>query len=62
MQNPLSTAGLLLMKNLLTPLGKSVLITLVMPAGMSASDAAIEKKIHGLCTTALIFPMNKWKI
>ena len=49
------------MKNLLTPLGKSVLITLVISVGMSASDAAIEKKIYGLCTATLIFPTNKWK-
>ena len=61
MQNPLITAGLPLMKNLLTPLGKSVLITLVISVGMSASDEAIEKKIYGLCTATLIFPTNKWK-
>ena len=39
------TAGLLLMKSLLTPLDKIVLIPL--SAGMSAADAAIQKKIYG---------------
>ena len=51
---PLMTAVLLLIKNVLTPLAKSVLILLGLTAAMSATDAAIQKKIHGLGTTALI--------
>ena len=42
------------MKNVLTPLAKSVLIPLGLSAGMSAADAAIQKKIFGSSTTALI--------
>ena len=42
------------MKNLLTPLAKSVLIPLGLSPGMSAADAAIQKKIYGSGTTALI--------
>ena len=41
------------MKNVLTPLAKSILIPLALPAGMSAADAAIQKKIYGSDTTAL---------
>ena len=48
------TAGLPLMKNVLTPLTKSVLISLGLLAGMSAADAAIWKKTDGSGTTALI--------
>ena len=48
------TAGLPLMKNVLTPLAKSLLILLGLLAGMSAADAAIQKKFYGLGTTALI--------
>ena len=44
---PLKIAGLPLMKSVLTPLTKSVLIPLGLPAGMSAADAAIQKKIFG---------------
>ena len=36
-----------LMKNLLTPLPKSVLIPLALTVAVSASDAAIQKNIHG---------------
>ena len=35
------------MKNVLTPLAKSVLIPLGLSAGMSEEDAAIQKKIYG---------------
>ena len=38
---------------MLTPLAKSILIPLALPAGMSAADAAIQKKIYGSDTTAL---------
>ena len=48
------TAGLPLMKSVLTPLAKSLLILLGLLAGMSATDAAIQKKFYGLGTTALI--------
>ena len=43
---PLMTAGLPLMKNVLTPLAKSVLIPLGLKAVASATDAAIQKKIN----------------
>ena len=42
------------MKSVLTPLAKSVLLLLGLSAGMSAADAAIQKKIYGSGTTALI--------
>ena len=48
------TAGLPLMKNVLTHLAKSGLIQLGQSGGMSAADAAIQKKIYGSVTTALI--------
>ena len=51
---PLMTTGLPLMKIVLMPLAKSVLLPLRLPAGMSAADAAIQKKIYGAGTTALI--------
>ena len=44
---PLMTAGLLLMKKVITPLAKSVLLPLGLSAVMSAADAAIQKKIYG---------------
>ena len=40
------TAGLPLMKSVLTPLAKTVLIPLGLTAGMSAAAAAIQKKIY----------------
>ena len=59
---PLMTASLPLMKRLLTPLAKSLLTPLAksfslplgLSAGMSAADAAIQKKIFGTGTAALI--------
>ena len=48
------TAGLPLMRSALTPLAKSVLLLLELSAGMSAVDVAIEKKIYGSGSTALI--------
>ena len=48
------TAGLPLMKIVLTLLTKSALIPLRSSAGMSAADATIQKKIYGSGTTALI--------
>ena len=43
---PLTTSGLLLIRSLLTPLGKSVLITLGLTTAASATDAAILKKLR----------------
>ena len=51
---PLMTAGLALMKSVLTPLAKSVLLTLGLSPGMSAVDAGIQKKIYGSGSTAVI--------
>ena len=48
------TAALSLIKSVLTPLAKSVLLPLGLSARMSAADAAIQKKICGSDTTALI--------
>ena len=42
---PLMTASLSLMKNILTPSAKSVLVTLESTAAASATDATIRKKI-----------------
>ena len=57
----LTTAGLPLMKNVLTPLAKSVLISSGLVASESATDFAIQKKKKkkkfGSGTTALII----WK-
>ena len=44
---PLMTAGLPLMRSVLTLIAKSVLIPLKLSAGMSAADAAIQKKNYG---------------
>ena len=52
------TAGSPLMKNVHTPLAKRVLIPLELTAAASAADAAIERKILGSGTTALII-LNK---
>ena len=54
-------AGLPLMKSVLTPLSKSVLIQLRLSAGMSAVDAAIQKKIYGSGPTTKS-EIKKWKI
>ena len=43
-----------LMKNVLKPLTKSILIPLALTAGASASDAAIHKKMFGSGITTLI--------
>ena len=48
------TAGLPLMKNLLTPLVKKVVLLFGLSTGMSAADAAIQKKIYGSEITTLI--------
>ena len=41
------TGGLSLMKSVITPVAKSVLLPLGLSASMSAADAAIQKKISG---------------
>ena len=51
---PLITAGLPLMKNVLTPLAKSILILFGLTAAASAADAAIQRKIQRSDKTALI--------
>ena len=48
------TAVLPLMKSVLARLAKGILIPLGLSAGMLAADAAIQKKIYGSGTTALI--------
>ena len=51
---PLLKTGLSLIKNVIKPLAKSVLIPLVLTAAASAADAGIHKKILGSGTTTLI--------
>ena len=48
--------GLPLMKSVLKSLAKSVLLPFGLSAAMSPTDAAIQKKIQGSGTTALIIP------
>ena len=61
---PLLKTGLQLMKIVIRPLAKSVLIPLRLTAAASAADAGIHKKIsvsgHQNSTT-LIYQTNKWK-
>ena len=42
------------MKNVVTSLAKNVLLPFGLSAGMSATDAAIQKKIHGSGIAALV--------
>ena len=51
---PLLKTGLPLIKNVIKPLAKSVLIPLRLTAAASAADAGIHKKILGLGNTTLI--------
>ena len=55
---PLMTAGLPLMKNVLTPLAKSVLIPLESTTA-SGADAVTPKNIYGSGTTALIISIEE---
>ena len=48
------TVDLRLIKSLLTSLAKSVLLPLWLSAEILAADAAIQKKMYGSGTTALI--------
>ena len=50
---PLLKTGLLLMKNVVKPLAKRVLIPLGLTAAASATDAAIHKKMFGSGNTTL---------
>ena len=50
---PLITTGLPLMESILTSLAKIILLSVVLPTGMEATDADIQKKIIGPGTTAL---------
>ena len=54
-------AGLPLMKSVITPLANSVLIPLELSAGISAADAAIQKKTYVSGTTALIISSEEMK-
>ena len=56
---PLLKSGLPLMKNLLKPLAKSVLIPLGLTAAASAADAVIHKKMFGSRNTTLIISNEK---
>ena len=58
---PLLKTGLRLMKNVIKPLAKSVLISLELTAAASAADAAIHKKILRSETTTLIISNYEMK-
>ena len=47
------------MKNVLTPIAKSVLVSLGLKAAGSATNASIQKYFFGLGTTALIITNEK---
>ena len=49
------------MKIVLTPLAKSVLISLGLTTAASATDAAIQKKVFRSGTAALIIPNEEMK-
>ena len=48
------TAGLPLMKSVLTPLAKSVMLPFGLSAAIPAADAAIQKAIYGSGRTLII--------
>ena len=56
---PLLKTELLLIKNVIKPLAKSVLMPLGLTAAASAADAAIHKKILGSGTATLIISNEK---
>ena len=56
---PLLKTGLPLIKHVIKPLAKSVLIPLGLTAAVSAADAAIHKKILGSGNTTLIMSNNE---
>ena len=53
---PLLKTGMFVIKNVLKPLAKSVLIPLGLTAGTSATDAAIHKKMFVSSTTTSVIP------
>ena len=55
------TAGLLLMRTVLIPLAKSVLLSFGLSAARSATNTAIHRKIYGSGTTALIISNKEMK-
>ena len=55
---PFLKTGLLLIKDVITSLAKSVLIPLGLTAAASAADAGIHKKILGSGNTTLIISNN----
>ena len=57
--SPLLKTGLPLIKNVIKPLAKSVLILLGLTAAASAADAGIHKKILGSGNTTLIISNNE---
>ena len=59
LHSPLLKAGLPLIKNLITPLAKSVLIPLGLTTAASAADAGIHKKILRFGNTATLIISNK---
>ena len=52
------TVGLPLMKSVLTPLAKSVLILLELSIGISAINAAIQNQIYGSGRRLLALPLH----
>ena len=58
---PLLQTGLPLIKNVITPLAKSVIIRLGLTAAVLAADAGIHKKILGSGTTTLIISNDEMK-
>ena len=56
---PLLKTGLPLIKNVITPLAKSVLISLGLTAAGSAADAGIHKKILGSGNNTTLIISNK---
>ena len=56
---PLLKTGLLLMKSVITPLAKSVLIPLGLTAAASAADVGIHKKILGSGNNTTLITSNK---
>ena len=48
------TVGLPIMGSIFTPLAKSVLLPFGLSVAMSATNVAIQNKIHGSATTVLI--------
>ena len=58
---PLLKTGLPLMKNVIKPFAKSVLIPLGLTAAASPADAGIHKKILGSETTTLVISSDEMK-